>query len=90
LPPWPAKAGQISKFLDFFEENSIFLLYFWQKEGSRPVENFCPPLEKSLRTPMGPSYFKNNFEGRQPKKFQNPFLKVFDRDEYKVNNVFLA
>ncbi len=50
--PSPAKN---SMFLDFFAKNSIFLLLFRQKVGScapLPLENFCPPLEKSLRTPM--------------------------------------
>jgi len=39
-PPWPAK---IVCFFTFLEENSMFL---------PPPGKFCPPLEKSLRTPM--------------------------------------
>ncbi len=38
--------------LDFFEKNRIFFVVFQEKVGSCPLENFCPPLEKSLRTPM--------------------------------------
>jgi len=39
-PPWPAK---IACFSTFLKENSMFL----------PLpRKFCPPLEKSLRTPM--------------------------------------
>jgi hypothetical protein len=40
LSPWPAKN---SMFSDFFWKNSIFF---------RQIVSFCPPLEKSLRTPI--------------------------------------
>ncbi len=32
-------------------KNSMFL-DIWRKKECSPVENFCPPLEKGLRTPM--------------------------------------
>ncbi len=41
-------------FYIFWEKIVSFLLYFRQKVGFFPLENFCPPLEKSLRTPMRP------------------------------------
>ncbi len=55
LPPWPAK---IVSFLTFLGENSMFLGAFRQivcfcTHTPRPPGKFCPPLEKSLRTPMG-------------------------------------
>jgi len=42
-PPWP---GKILCFLTLIEKNSIFLGFL------RQIVYFCPPLEKSLRTPM--------------------------------------
>ncbi len=54
LPPPPGRPrpAKNSVFLDLFGKNSIFLLFFRQKVGYCPPRNFCPPLEKSLRTPM--------------------------------------
>ncbi len=42
-------------FLDhFFGKNGILFVAFQAKKvGSCPLGKFCPPLEKSLRTPMG-------------------------------------
>jgi hypothetical protein len=42
-PPWSAK---IVCFQSFLQENTMFLSIF------RQIVCFCPPLEKSLRTPM--------------------------------------
>ncbi len=48
-----ALAPPPGRFLDFFGKNSIFFVIFRLKVGSCPsLENFCPPLEKSLRAPM--------------------------------------
>ena len=48
--PWPAK---IVCFSTFFGENSIFLSVFSANSMFLPPPGkFCPPLEKSLRTPM--------------------------------------
>jgi hypothetical protein len=48
--PMPAKN---SMFLDFFGKNSIFFVALQAKSRFLALlENFCPPLEKSLRTPM--------------------------------------
>ena len=49
----PPLACQNSMFFAFFEENSIFLGVFQANSMFLPPpEKFCPPLEKSLRTPM--------------------------------------
>jgi len=46
-------AGQNSMFFDFLVENSMFYGVFKQIICfCPPPGKFCPPLEKSLRTPM--------------------------------------
>jgi len=49
---WPAKIVCVST---FFEENSIFFGGFGAKSMFLPPAKFCPPLEKSLRTPKIPT-----------------------------------
>ena len=53
-PPPPSLAGQNSMFFDLFSEKYVayFLVLFRQISCFCPPGKCCPPLEKSLRTPM--------------------------------------
>ncbi len=52
-PPGRPSPAKKSMFLDFFRKTSILFAAFQAKcRFLLPLENSCPPLEKSLRTPM--------------------------------------
>jgi len=83
LAPPPGRAKLVC-FLDFFGKNSIFFVVF--KAKSRflppPLENFWPPLEKSLRTPMskhtGIVWFRAlNIFGNDTNGLKNNHLNTF-------------
>ncbi len=49
-------------FQTFWGKIVYFLLFFRQKVGSCPLENVCPPLEKSLRTAMSTILLLSRYE----------------------------
>ncbi len=76
-PPGRPRPAKNIMFLDYFWKNGIFFVAF--QATSRflpppPLENFCPPLEKSLRTPMVVNQDSKCFQQLNVIRLQRYFL----------------
>jgi len=71
---WPSLVGQNSMFLTFLVENSMFLGVFQANSMFPPPGKFCPPLEKSLRTPMI-TVMKQNLRNRKKWMWHRKYIE---------------